>query len=146
MGYNRETARVALQNTNNVISDSIQYIQENPQPGPSATKSQELLDFIEYLLPQLVAIGFDENMARLALQKHTGDITKAAEELLMNGGIIDGVVDEVKGNPERVEKMEEAYERLAEDISMVDDDHLDLTLEEEELFLNEYLSLLEVDK
>lgn len=39
---------------------------------------------------------------------------------------------------------EEAYERLVEDISMVDDDHLDLTLEEEEIFLNEYLSLLEL--
>lgn len=39
---------------------------------------------------------------------------------------------------------EEAYGRLAEDISMVDDDHLDLNLEEEEIFLNEYLSLLEL--
>lgn len=40
---------------------------------------------------------------------------------------------------------EEAFERLAEDISMVDDDHLDLTLEEEEIFLNEYLSLLQLE-
>lgn len=39
---------------------------------------------------------------------------------------------------------EEAFSRLAEDISMVDDDHLDFTLEEEEIFLNEYLSLLEL--
>lgn len=37
---------------------------------------------------------------------------------------------------------EEAYMRLSEDLSMVDDDHLDLTLQEEEDFLYEYLSLL----
>lgn len=38
---------------------------------------------------------------------------------------------------------EDAFNRLSEDISMVDDDHLDFTLQEEELFLNEYLSLLD---
>lgn len=53
MGYNREVARVALQNTNNNISESIQFIQENPQPGPSSTKSQELLSYIEYLVPEV---------------------------------------------------------------------------------------------
>lgn len=55
MGYNREGARIALQNTNNNISESIQYIQENPQPGPSSTKSQELLNYIDYLVPE---VGF----------------------------------------------------------------------------------------
>lgn len=53
MGYNREAARIALKNTNNVISDSIQYIQENPQAGPSGTKSQEFLGFIEDLIPEV---------------------------------------------------------------------------------------------
>lgn len=53
MGYNREAARVALQNTNNNISESIQYIQENPMPGPSHTKSQELLAYIDYLVPEV---------------------------------------------------------------------------------------------
>lgn len=53
MGYNRETARVALQNTNNNISEGIQFIQENPQPGPSSTKSQELLKYIDYLIPEV---------------------------------------------------------------------------------------------
>lgn len=37
----------------------------------------------------------------------------------------------------------EAYKRIAEDITMVDDDHLDLTLVQEEIFLNAYLPLLE---
>lgn len=53
MGYNREAARIALQNTNNNISEGIQFIQENPQPGPSSTKSQELLKYIDSLVPEV---------------------------------------------------------------------------------------------
>lgn len=36
----------------------------------------------------------------------------------------------------------EAYERLTQVIPTTDDDHLDLSLEQEELFLYQYLSLL----
>lgn len=53
MGYSREAARVALQKCNNIISDSVQYIAEHPQPGPSKTKSKELLSFIEDLVPEV---------------------------------------------------------------------------------------------
>lgn len=41
------------------------------------------------------------------------------------------------------EEKKEAYKRLAEDIDVEDDDHLDLTLDREEMFLKQYLSLLE---
>lgn len=57
MGFNKEAARIALQKTNNIISDSIQYIQENPLPGPSGTKSKELLSLIEDLIPEVIFIG-----------------------------------------------------------------------------------------
>lgn len=56
MGYNKEVARIALSKTNNVISDSIQYIQENPIPGPSDSKSQELLKLVEDLVPQVMKL------------------------------------------------------------------------------------------
>lgn len=36
----------------------------------------------------------------------------------------------------------EAYERLTQVIPTIDDDHLDLSLEQEELFLYQYMSLL----
>ncbi|KAJ8927192.1 hypothetical protein NQ314_020468 [Rhamnusium bicolor] len=85
MGFNKEAARIALQKTNNTISDSIQYIQEHPLPGPSGTKRTHL-SFIQLL----EAAGFDSRMAKLALQKHSGDIMKAAEELLSNNGIVSG--------------------------------------------------------
>lgn len=53
MGYNKEAARVALKHTNNVISDSVQYIQEHPQPGPSQSRSIEFLALINDLVPEV---------------------------------------------------------------------------------------------
>lgn len=54
MGYNKEAARIALKNCNNIISDSIQYIQENiGNPGPSSSKSMEMLALIEDLIPEV---------------------------------------------------------------------------------------------
>lgn len=38
---------------------------------------------------------------------------------------------------------EDAFKRIAEDITMVDDDHLDSALVQEEIFLNQYLPILE---
>lgn len=72
MGYNKEAARIALKETNNIISDSIQYIQEHPEAGPSGTRSTEVLALIEDRIPELVEAGFDSRMAKLALTKHAG--------------------------------------------------------------------------
>ncbi|KAK4886374.1 hypothetical protein RN001_002645 [Aquatica leii] len=141
MGYNKEAARIGLQKCNNVISDSIQYIQENP--GPSASHSTEVMSLINDLIPELEAAGFDQEMAKKALKKYGGDIMKAADELLSNNGIVDFDDDEDDETIKQKQKMkEEAFARLAQDISMVDDDHLDLTLQQEEQFLKEYMSLL----
>lgn len=154
MGYSREAARIALKKCNNIITDSIQYITEHPLPGPSSTKSKEMLSLIDDLLPELEAAGFDKKMARLALKKHNADVMAAADELLRNGGIIFDAFDDDDDDSEEEEKKrkkkeeeskkkEEALARIAQDISMVDDDHLDLTLEKEEQFLIQYLSLLQ---
>ncbi|KAK5643497.1 hypothetical protein RI129_007342 [Pyrocoelia pectoralis] len=142
MGYNKETARSALKNCNNIISDSVQYIQENP--GPSTSISNEMLSLIHGLIPELQAAGFDPNMAKQALQKCNGDVTKAVNTLLTNSGIVDGedYDEDNSKSKEQKEKLEEAYVRLSEDMSMVDDEHLDLTLQQEELFLQQYISLL----
>lgn len=42
-------------------------------------------------------------MARLALKKHGGDIMKAAEELLANGGFIEGNMDDFDGKCESLD-------------------------------------------
>lgn len=51
----------------------------------------------------------------------------------------------VKQKLEEAKMKEEAFARLSQDMLMVDDDHLDLTLLKEEEFLHKYLSLLEQD-
>lgn len=53
-------------------------------------------------------------------------------------------VDDIKRRKkEEDKKKEQAYERLKEDITLVDDDYLDMNLVQEETFLKQYLSLLE---
>lgn len=78
---------------------------------------------------------------------------KAAEELIANNGIVPGDISALNIGTESLEdikrkqeKKREAYNRLKEDMEMVDDDHLDLTLVREEGFLKQYLSLLERDR
>lgn len=151
MGYSKEASRVALKNCNNIISDSVQYIQENPLPGPSGSKSSELLSFVDELTQELEAAGFDPRMARLALSKHSGDIMKAAEELIENDGIVSGdlsdlvgveSIENIKKRTHEHKEKDEALQRLKEDIETVDDDHLDINLVKEEAFLRQYLSLL----
>ncbi|CAH1111063.1 unnamed protein product [Psylliodes chrysocephalus] len=152
MGYSKEAAGIALKHTNNVISDSIEYIQDNPLPGPSGSRSTELLSFIDDLSQELEDAGFDSRMAKMALKKHSGDIMKAAEELITNDGIIAGDLSDLIGE-ESLENIKrrrqdskektEALHRLKEDMEIVDDDYLDTNLVQEEMFLRQYLSLLE---
>lgn len=40
---------------------------------------------------KVVAVGFDQQMAKAALKKHFGDVERAVEDLVANGGIVDGV-------------------------------------------------------
>lgn len=48
----------------------------------------------------------------------------------------------IKKRKESAQK-DEAFKRLKEDIDTTDDDHLDINLVQEEIFLKQYLSLLE---
>jgi hypothetical protein len=45
---------------------------------------------VSFHFVQVVAVGFDPRMAKIALQHHQGDVEKAVDELVMCGGIIDG--------------------------------------------------------
>ncbi|XP_044749963.1 NEDD8 ultimate buster 1-like [Coccinella septempunctata] len=158
MGYDREAARIALQKNNNIITNSVQYIQDNPMPGPSASGHSDVVvqhdleDIVESLLPQLVAVGFTAEMATLALYKHGGNIYKAAEDLLNNNGIIDaesaGInLEEVARKKAKTEESDEndpkneAYNRLVTDMNVEED--LDLSLQQEEQMLKMFLELLQ---
>ncbi|CAH1964750.1 unnamed protein product [Acanthoscelides obtectus] len=153
MGYDSEEARQALKYCNNVISDAVQHIQEVGAAGQSSSvQHHELSDIIEALVPELEQAGFDPRMARLALSKFKGDMTKAFEELLANGGIVSGdlsgiitrlSVDRIKERQQEENRKNEAFKRLKEDITTAEDDYLDIDLVEEEAFLKRYLTLLD---
>lgn len=166
MGYSSETARVALQQSNNNVSLSVHLIQE--QPGLLNVACTSKFKVKKEMLHQVVAIGFDPRMAKIALQRHQGNVEKAVEELVKCEGVIDGehctddsddsdeceqfdVKDRKKKadadiktvtNKEAREKERLAYQRLADGMPTDEDDHLDLTLELEETFLREYETLL----
>ncbi|KAJ4443419.1 hypothetical protein ANN_05087 [Periplaneta americana] len=151
MGYTSEIARSALQQSNNNVSLSVQLIQEQPSLLNVASTSKVKVQ--KDMLQQVAAIGFDPRMAKIALQRHKGDVSKAVEELVACGGVIDGErctddsdsdghEEEKEKKKEVREKEMEAYKRLAEGMPTEDDDHLDLTLELEESFLREYQTLL----
>ena len=52
-------------------------------------------------------------------------------------------IENIKRKKLEYDEKNEAFKRLSEDISIVDDDYLDINLIQEELFLKQYLSLLE---
>jgi hypothetical protein len=62
-------------------------VEVHPFPSPTATP---LLIYALFCFVQVVAIGFDPRMAKIALQHHQGNVDKAVEELVKCGGFIDG--------------------------------------------------------
>ncbi|CAH1248996.1 NUB1 [Branchiostoma lanceolatum] len=170
MGFPKGGAVAALQQTNNNIQQAIQVLQDQPElltlpdpnPGP--------VSITDEMLAQLVSLGFDPEMSRRALQSCQGMAQRAIDMLLQSGGVLPGV-SSASGStstasssstssssappssssssdaspaksPEELQKEREAYEELASDLADHEEDYLDLTLEEESVFLQEYRALL----
>ncbi|KAK3932435.1 NEDD8 ultimate buster 1 [Frankliniella fusca] len=164
MGYDRFLVISALKHSNNNMTQAVHLLQEQPHLLDVEKKSVHVS---AEDITQIAAMGFDADIARLALRKHHGCIEDAVSDLLNNGGII--AVDPDKLPPEedpsasnassgqssderesdyesekkRIKQMEAAYE-LENDIPTEEDDHLCITLEEEEMFLQEYKTLLKM--
>lgn len=143
MGYSYNLAAAALKQANNIISDAVQIIQDRPdilQAAVDPVVSSEMIN-------QVIGMGFDHRMAKIALKKHRGNIESAIEELVASGGIVEGESlydsDEENGERDKLRKKEKkAFDRLSEGLATDAEDYLDLTLVQEEQFLNEYMSLL----
>ncbi|XP_047115578.1 NEDD8 ultimate buster 1-like [Schistocerca piceifrons] len=158
MGFARSTAREALRQTNNNLTQSLDLIREKPHLF--MTPSQEDIQ-------QIVSMGFDAKRAKLALKKHQGDVEKAVATLVSSDATVNSSTNNVSdssdessnsnnssSNPstssssQSLQREEElkAYERLSEGISSQEhDEYLDSTLEQEEAFLRQYKALLSDD-
>ncbi|KAL0273405.1 UNVERIFIED_CONTAM: hypothetical protein PYX00_006074 [Menopon gallinae] len=159
MGFSYEVSKWALARTNNNISNSIGLIHENagiPDDSAADTASTDT-NISDDSLRKVLDVGFDPELAMVALRKHNGDHVKAIEELLNSGGgpITDFKADageeddsgsdsedDGPSSSQLKKQRDEAYSRLKEGISNTEDDHLDLNLGPETEFLKKYKDLL----
>ncbi|XP_040978231.1 NEDD8 ultimate buster 1 isoform X3 [Aquila chrysaetos chrysaetos] len=171
MGYSERAAQVALHNTQGNLDQAFQFILDNPEllledddHDPVAMDqfqvSQESID-------QLMYMGFSRESAEQALKVFKGNIHLASQTLAHYGGVLPASLQlspegsspseestsskdsptESAGSSSSAtdEDMEtDAVNEILEDIPEHEEDYLDLTLEEEEQIIHEYLSYIQV--
>ncbi|NXW15360.1 NUB1 protein, partial [Circaetus pectoralis] len=170
MGYSERAAQVALHNTQGNLDQAFQFILDNPEllledddHDPVAVDqfqvSQESID-------QLMYMGFSRESAEQALKVFKGNIHLASQTLAHYGGVLPASLQlspegsslseestsskdsptESAGSSSSAtdEDMEtDAVNEILEDIPEHEEDYLDLTLEEEEQIIHEYLSYIQ---
>lgn len=171
MGYSERAAQVALHYAQGNLDQAFKYILDNPElllendDDDSAASdqfevSQESIDHLTYM-------GFSHESAKQALKVFKGNIHLASQTLAHYGGVLP---DSLQLSPEGSSPSEEstsskdsptesassstsptdedmetdAVNEILEDIPEHEEDYLDLTLEEEEQIIHEYLSYIEV--
>ncbi|XP_053121428.1 NEDD8 ultimate buster 1 isoform X2 [Hemicordylus capensis] len=169
MGYSERAARESLHQAKGDLELAVKIMLDNPQqllpddddpvPGDQFQASQESID-------QLVYMGFTPEAADQALKVFKGNIQLAVQTLAHYGGSLpadlqtpsdsttpsddsssskDSPTDSAgTSGTSTDEDMEvDAVNEILEDIPEHEEDYLDLTLEEEELVINEYISYLQ---
>lgn len=122
MGYNPRMARAALKQSRNVLEDAVEQLMANGG---------------------IVSEGFEEDSHTEEDEPGTSKKNNKAAENTEVEREKDGEVDQKKTlSKKRKAEQKAAFDRLAQSISTVDDDHLDGPLHQEEMFLQQYKSLL----
>ncbi|NWI64018.1 NUB1 protein, partial [Todus mexicanus] len=170
MGYSERAAQIALRNTQGNLDKAFHFILDNPEllledddddpvAGDQFEVSQESID-------QLMYMGFSRESAEQALKVFKGNIHVASQTLAHYGGVLP---ESLQLSPEGSSSSEasasskhsptesagssssptdedmetEALNEIIEDIPEHEEDYLDLTLEEEEQIIHEYLSYIQ---
>lgn len=149
MGFSSSNARHALQQANNDINVAIQVLQQPQQQLPTSASStsvattssatQSVLGMNQSVWAQLAQQSISPDMwatlTRLGI-----DFEVVCEALWRNNGDVDATLSEILGDSENAGdgKEREAMERLAHDISVNEEDFLDVSLDEELSYLKEY--------
>jgi len=154
MGFSGKVARTALKQANNSLNLAVQLLQEEPDLIQMATEEQpnkkkKNVEVTDEMVAAVVAVGFESDMAKLALEME-GSVAKAVEALMASGGVIkqaedkEDAIAEDQGKRRKIEQEEDrnAYHRITEGLSTFEEDHLDLDLQEEYAFLQKYLELV----
>uniref|UniRef100_A0A6J0SK67 NEDD8 ultimate buster 1 isoform X1 n=2 Tax=Pogona vitticeps TaxID=103695 RepID=A0A6J0SK67_9SAUR len=169
MGYSERAAREALHEAKGNLEEAVQIILGNPKLLLAADDDPVPADQFQVpqeSITQLVYMGFAPEMAEQALKIFRGNIQLAVQTLAHYGGSLpddlqtssDGTAtsDESSSSKDSPtssagvsgastdEDMEvDAVNEIIEDIPEHEEDYLDLTLEEEEVVINEYLSYVQ---
>ncbi|XP_042330937.1 NEDD8 ultimate buster 1 isoform X2 [Sceloporus undulatus] len=162
MGYSERAAREALHKAKGDLEQAVKLLlpdDDDPVPGNQFHVLQESIN-------QLVYMGFNPETAEQALKVFKGNIQLAAQTLAHYGGSLpvdlqtsldsttpsdesssskDSPTDSAgTSGASTDEDMEvEVVNEILEDIPEHEEDYLDLTLEEEEVVINEYLSYIQ---
>uniref|UniRef100_A0A8C5SVQ0 Negative regulator of ubiquitin like proteins 1 n=1 Tax=Laticauda laticaudata TaxID=8630 RepID=A0A8C5SVQ0_LATLA len=157
-----------LEHAANHISNRREVILDNPQlllPSDDASTPGDDFQVPQESIEQLVYMGFNPGIVEQALKIFRGNIQLAVQTLLHYGGSLpadlqtpsdstttsnesssskDSPTDSAgTSGASTDEDMEvEAVSEILEDIPEHEEDYLDLTLEEEEVVINEYLSYI----
>uniref|UniRef100_A0A2D4IUP9 UBA domain-containing protein n=3 Tax=Micrurus TaxID=8634 RepID=A0A2D4IUP9_MICLE len=168
MGYSERAAREALHKSKGNIEEAVKVILDNPQlllPSDDASTPGDDFQVPQPSIEQLVYMGFNAGIAEQALKIFRGNIQLAVQTLLHYGGSLpadlqtpsdstttsnesssskDSPTDSAgTSGASTDEDMEvDAVSEILEDIPEHEEDYLDLTLEEEEVVINEYLSYI----
>ncbi|NXP10428.1 NUB1 protein, partial [Thinocorus orbignyianus] len=171
MGYSKRAAQVALRNTNGNLDQAFQFILDNPEllledDDDDDSVAMDQFQASQESIDQLMYMGFSRESAEQALKVFKGSIHLASQTLAHYGGVLPASLQlssEASSPSEELasskdsptesagssssptdEDMEtDAVNEILEDIPEHEEDYLDLTLEEEEQIIHEYLSYIQ---
>jgi len=146
MGFGEDMAAEALRQTENDVNAATEALNERPELILSAVQDRDFdpTQITKDMVSQVAAMGFDIEDAKKALV-HAKGVLGDAVDALASGKRLSPVPKRHKKelDPEEEKRKEEAYERLQEDIDEAEpEDYLDLTLDEEKLYLEKYTNLM----
>ena len=131
----------ALRHTNNEMNDAIDAMNESPEILlADYEESDEVSNITKEMIETVANMGFDRDIANKALKRCKGNLEQALDLLTKHPEVIAALME---NEEEDSKKTQEARERMEEDLGD-EDDHLDVTLEDEGTYLDQYKKLMKL--
>lgn len=136
MGYPETLAAKALRHTNNEMNQAIDAMNESPELLIGDDEENEAVT--KEMIDTVASMGFDRDVANETLKHFKGNLEKALDLLTNAPQKIAAIMEKTQ---EKHRKTKEARQRMEEDLGD-EEDHLDVTLEDEEIYLEQYSKLM----
>lgn len=140
MGYPEELAARALRHTDNEMNFAIDAMNETPELLITNYEDFDEDKITKEMIDNVSSMGFDKDVANEALKHCKGDLQKTLDLLTNNP---EKIADIMEKSGEEFQKTEDARKRMEEDLGE-GDDHLDVTLEDEGAYLEQYKKLMKL--